>query len=93
MARADLPMMSVATSPNAQIGILQRLLEPIYRTSPFLNEIRSIASEIPEFSLGSSGNKAGFEEAMLQQIGDPFRIAHICFTPRNRFDVLRVDHQ
>jgi hypothetical protein len=43
--------------------------------------------------LGARGDKAGFEQAVSQQIGDPLGVTHIGLASRDRFDMLSIDHQ
>jgi len=38
------------------------------------------------------GNEAGFEQAKLQELGDPFRILLVRFVARNPFQLFSIDH-
>jgi hypothetical protein len=52
-----------------------------------------VAGELPELPLWFRGHETAAQEAMAQQFRNPFGILHIRFASRNRFDVLRIDHE
>jgi hypothetical protein len=49
--------------------------------------------ELPPLPLRLSRHETAPQEAVTEQLGDPFSILHIRFAPRHRLDVLGIDHQ
>jgi hypothetical protein len=49
--------------------------------------------EFPQLALVGRRDEASGEQAVLQQIGNPLRIAHIGLAPRHGLDVCRIDQQ
>jgi hypothetical protein len=58
-----------------------------------LHQVSALTREVPQIALRQGRDEAALEQAVTQQISDPFRILDIRFAPRDRFDMLRVDDQ
>lgn len=62
-------------------------------TGAVLHEVRALAGQIPQVTLWQWGHEARFEQAVAQEIGDPFGILHIGLPPWHGLDVLGIDDQ
>jgi hypothetical protein len=80
-------------SRERDVGILQDRLQAVDDPSPVLDQGRAMSRQLPELPLGCGRHEAAAQEAVTQPLGDPFRILQIRLTPRDRFDVRRIDHQ
>jgi hypothetical protein len=52
-----------------------------------------VAGELPELPLRFGGNETAAQEAMAQQLRDPFGVLDVRLTPRHGLDVLGIDDQ
>jgi hypothetical protein len=62
-------------------------MDAIDEPSALLNEADTQPSQVAQILLFLARNKAGGEEAMLQQIGDPVGILDVGFSARHRSTV------
>ncbi len=58
----------------------------------FLDQGCPIAREVAQFALLSLGNEAGFEQAMVQQISNPFGIFDVGLASGDGLHMLGIDH-
>jgi hypothetical protein len=79
--------------PQLDVGIFEDLLEPIDHARPIFDQTGAMPRECAQFALLDGWDEAGGEQAMLHQVGDPLRIAHIGLAPRHGLDVRRIDQQ
>jgi hypothetical protein len=65
-----------------EIGIFQEFVDPIDQSGAFLGQGGAQAGQLAQVPLEPWGNEAGFEQAKLQELGDPFRIFFVRFMGR-----------
>jgi hypothetical protein len=92
MSRPLLPSTSLATEARLDVGALQHLLQTVHLLRSLLHQRLAIARQLPQCPDRLGRDKTRFEQAMPQQVGQPFGIFHIRLAPGHRLHMLRV-HQ
>src|SRR5947209_16391908 len=88
---ALLPTISVTTELNLILAVSRILW------MRFICRLRScirwvwLRTRSRSSRMGEGGNEAGLEQAVAQEISDPFAIFDICFVPSNGVHMLRID--
>lgn len=67
-------------------------MESIDQPSPFLDKRRTQARQATQLLLLTMRHKTILEQAVLQQVSNPFRILFIRFASWNRFHMLGISH-
>ena len=67
-------------------------MESIDQPSPFLDKRRTQARQATQVLLLTMRHTTLLEQAMLQQVSNPFRILFIGFASWNRFHMLGISH-
>jgi len=74
-------------------GVLQGLLDPLALGAVGLDEPLAVAGEIPQLADRLGRHEAAPQQAMLQQLAQPGRIADIGLAAGQNLDVVGVDQQ
>lgn len=77
-----------------EIGGLQYCVQPIDLLGPRLYQRFAIAGEFTQVANRLRRDETGFEEAVAQQVGEPFTVFDVCFAPSlpgHGLHMLRVD--
>jgi len=75
------------------VGILQHFLEPVGDPSALLHETTTMPRQIAQGALLSRRDEAAAQQAVAQQIGQPFRIADIGLAAGHGLHMLGVDDE
>ena len=75
--------------PSAFEGLLKAVA--LGRTFP--NQRGPIARQLAQLALGQVGHEARPQQAVAQEVGDPFTIPHVGLAAGHLLDVLRIDQQ
>jgi hypothetical protein len=73
-----------------EVGVLQRLLDPLRMSRQLAHELFARAREIAELLNGSRRYEAALNQSMRQQIRDPGRVVHVALAARNIASVHRI---
>ena len=76
-----------------QLGIFQCLLHPLDLSGLLLGQADPSARQVTQLALWTGRDETGFEQTVLQQVGNPLGIFDIGLAPGDRFDLLRIDHE
>src|SRR5437868_969332 len=75
------------------LGPFERLRQSVGCGRSFARYGRAIASQLTQLTLWPIWDETGLEQAVAQQIGDPFGIMDVRLATRHGFDVLRVGEE
>jgi hypothetical protein len=75
------------------MGSFQNLLDPIGLVGSLAHQDHPITCQLTQFPLGTCGNEAGTQQPMPQEVGNPFRVAHIRLAARHCLYVASIDHE
>jgi hypothetical protein len=83
-------MMSVATLDSLIPASSQDLVQPLDLPAAFLDLGLAVAGQLAQLPDRAGRHKAGPDQPVLDQLGDPGRIGHVGLTPRDVVQVGRV---
>src|SRR5260221_5922190 len=82
-----------ADSGQLDIGTFQHLLQAIGLLHALADECLAITGELPQGTYGGRRDEAGLQQAVAQQVGQPFAVLDIRLAPGHRLHVLGVDQE
>ena len=88
-AAQDVAGHAAQLDPSAFEGLLKAVA--LGRTFP--NQRGPIAGQLAQLALGQVGHEARPQQAVAQEVGDPFTIPHVGLAAGHLLDVLRIDQQ
>lgn len=74
------------------IAAFEHFLQAVQFSGTFLYKADTITGKLPKFSLLTAGKVACPDKAVLQKVGNPFRIPDVCLAPRNILDISGISH-
>ena len=72
------------------VGVLEKLLEAVELGGLLLNQFLPVTGQIPKFTDGFGGDKTASDEAMAQQLGNPFTVLYVGFPARDILDISSI---
>jgi hypothetical protein len=72
-------------------GVLEQLLQPVRVPGPVALQLHPVAGQVPQPADRGLGDERGGDQAVLQELGDPLRVADIGLAARDGLDVRGVE--
>jgi hypothetical protein len=73
-------------------GSFEDLLQAVHLVGALVDQGGAVAGQLAELTLGTIRNEARPQQAVAQEIRDPFGVANIGLASRHRLNMRRVDH-